>query len=160
MNTRTRNLTVATGGVFLALLLMLGKAQPASVPRAAPPHGIGPTTTPVPPAPPGEPGVGGSQAERARRGTHTYAVDVSWLKGFPPDASPGDVFHIWVAWDRSVIEGPNIQLLLTNVELEKVAPPVTPQGPYVAFLFMSRQQARDFLYGKEYGSLSVTQPAG
>lgn len=97
---------------------------------------------------------------RNGRDMDTYAVDISWLKGFPPDAAPGDVFDIWVAWERSVVKGPNMQILLEGVVLEKIAPPVTAQGPYVAILLMTRKQSMDFLYGREYGALSVTRPAG
>jgi hypothetical protein len=82
------------------------------------------------------------------------------LNGFPPDAAPGDIFDIWVAWDREVVKGPNVQLLLKDVDLEEIAPPVTPEGPYVAYLIVTRAEARDLLYGTKYGALSVTQPAG
>jgi len=82
------------------------------------------------------------------------------LNGFPPDAAPGDTFDIWVAWDGEVVKGPNVQILLKDVGLEKIAPPVTAEGPYVAYLIVTRAEARDLLYGTKYGALSVTQPAG
>ena len=155
MNPRTKRLLLTLTGVLVATALFLGFPAPADrLPTQSPVgHSVSPplaaTISPTPDA---------AALSPAERGMHTYAVDISWLMGFPPDAQPGDVFDIWVAWDQRVVKGPNIQLLLKEVVLEKIAPPVTPAGPYVAFLFMTREQSRDFLYGKEYGSLSVTRP--
>lgn len=69
------------------------------------------------------------------------------------------MFEVWVAWNPPIVKEPNIQLLLKGVTLDKIAPPVTPEGPYVALLLMSRADAREFLYATRYGALSVTQPA-
>ena len=156
MNTRTRNLALS-GIVALVVVLFLFRTQPSSGqdPAAAIPH---PTSSarPAATAPPSPVPSG----LRTSEGMVAHALDVARLNGFPPDAAPGDVFDVWVSWNPPVMKGPNVQLLLRGVTLEKIAPPVTPEGPYVAFLLVTRSQARDLLYGTKYGLLSVTQPAG
>ena len=153
MNARTKNLLLAMAGMLVvsALFLRGPTAADQSLGKVAPdpvgsPSWIGPSAAPSPATP----------LRPAERNVHTYAVDISTLSGFPPDAERGDRFDIWVAWDQRVVKGPNIQLLLEGVELEKVAPPVTPEGPYVALFIVTRGQARDLLYGERYGALSVT----
>ena len=145
----------------MVVLLVAGRGRPVADPRAGTsPLPDVPLVSPTAPPPTEVPSPFRTPVGPNGRDMDTYAVDISWLKGFPPDAAPGDVFDIWVSWDRSVMKRPNMQLLLEGVMLEKIAPPVTPQGPYVAILLMTRKQSEDFLYGREYGSLSVTRPAG
>jgi hypothetical protein len=156
MNTRTRNLAAAgVAALVVALFLFRPQTPDDRGVAVSLPEPAASRTEPAVIAPPSPvPSPAGVSREMV-----THALDVSRLNGFPPDASPGDVFDIWVAWNPPVAKGPNVQLLLKGVALEKVAPPVTPDGPYVAFLLVNRSQARDLLYGTKYGLLSVTQPA-
>ena len=153
MNARTKNLLLAISGMLVvsALFLRGPAAADRSLRKVASDPGGSPTwiTSSAAPTPATSPPPVG-------RDVPTYAVDISTLSGFPPDAEPGDLFDIWVAWDRRIVKGPNIQLLLEGVELERIAPPVTAQGPYVALFIVTRGQARDLLYGERYGALSVT----
>ena len=160
MNTRTRNLALGGSTLFIVVLLVAGRSQPVADPRSAasPPDAV--LASPTVPFPTGAPSPFETPVGPNGREMDTYAVDVSLLKGFPPDAAPRDVFDIWVAWDRSVVKRPNMQLLLEGVVLEKIAPPVTEHGPYVAIFLMTRKQSLDFLYAEKYGALSVTRPAG
>ena len=153
MNARTKNLLlVVTGALVLAALLLRAPAGAVPSPSEA---SVGaeipstlPSTTPSTDITPFRP---------AARDVSTYAIDIATLSGFPPDARPGDLFDIWVAWDRRIVKGPNVQLLLGAVELEKISPPVTPDGPYAALFIVTRRQARDLVYGERYGVLSVTR---
>lgn len=153
-----RNLAIAGFGVII-LFTLVAKSDPVPARQLARPAALTPSSSPTAPKPVSQATTTASFTSPTRS-LYTHAVEVSWLNGFPPDAAPGDVFDIWVAWNRAVAKGPNIQLLLQDVTLEKIAPPVTPDGPYVAYLIVTRAEARDLLYGTKYGALSVTQPAG
>ena len=144
-------ISVSVGAVLTALVWRAQTAptyRPAPAPVAEPSAGL-PTET-VPPVSTADAPLSGNLV--------THAIDIARLDGFPPDAAPGDVFDIWVAWNPPVVKGPNIQLLLKDVGLEKIAPAVTRGGPNVAFLLLPRADARELLYASRYGVLSVTQP--
>ena len=161
MNTRTRNLALAGGALFIVVLLVAGRSQSVADPRTETSSlPDAPLASPLAPLPTAVPSPFQTPVGPNGRDLDTYAVDISWLKGFPPDAAPGDEFDIWVAWDRAVVKRPNMQLLLEGVVLEKIAPPVTAPGPYVAIFLMTRKQSLDFLYAEKYGAISVTRPAG
>lgn len=159
MSPRARKVTVAAAAtLFVVPLLWRPQATPLDPVHREAAH---PTSShAAPPAPAPIPRTSPSAGARASSELVMHAVEISRLDGFPPDASAGDVFDVWVAWNPPIVKGPNVQLLLKAVALEKIAPPVTPEGPYVAFLLMSRREAREFLYATRYGALSVTVPAG
>lgn len=155
MNARTRNLVILSSAGIGLLFLFWRPQAPLGHPSDASIHSPPPPSSPTELMSP----QGGAPSMRRAPAMVTHAVEVSRLHGFPPDASPGDVFEVWVAWNPPIVKGPNIQLLLNGVTLDRIAPPVTPEGPYVAFLLMPRRDAREFLYATRYGALSVTQPA-
>ncbi len=63
---------------------------------------------------------------------------------------------LWVAWDPPITKSPRIQRLVSDVMLEKIVPPVTPDGPAAAILAIEVSEIGDLLYADRYGSLSVT----
>lgn len=88
----------------------------------------------------------------------SYAVALDELHGLPPNAAPGSLLDIWVAWEPPVTKRPRIDRLLGEVVLEEIEPPILPDGPHAALLLVPEDQITDLLYGDRYGSLSVTIP--
>ncbi|HVF53002.1 MAG TPA: hypothetical protein VNC78_05270 [Actinomycetota bacterium] len=87
---------------------------------------------------------------------HTYAISVLDLAGLPPDARPGTIIELWVAWDPPVTKSAQVQRLLKNVVLERIIPGPVVEAPSMALLSVLPRQVPDLLYGDRYGSLSVT----
>jgi len=93
-------------------------------------------------------------------GVRTYAISVPSLRGFPPDASPGSEFELWVAWEPPLTERPKIQLLVKRIVLKELIPPVTPEGPTVAVFALAVEALPDVLYADRYGRMSVAEVLG
>ena len=88
-----------------------------------------------------------------------YAIAAAELSGLSPDAAPGTLLDLWVAWDPPITDKPQVQPLLRGVRLNRIVPPVTPEGPEVALLSVRPSQVSDLIWGDRYGSLSVTMIA-
>jgi hypothetical protein len=90
-----------------------------------------------------------------------YAIAVAELDGLPPDVEPGTVYDLWVTWEPPLVEQPDVQPLLRDVVLERVIPPIVPEGPTVAVLGIPRTKTavRALVYGDQYGKLSVVGAA-
>lgn len=144
ISARSLRLTLLAAGVLGMGLVGSSLFQsPASTPQLevpaenSPPH---PAAHPQPSAAPN---------------TRTYALSTSEISGLPADATPGTRLEVWVAWDRPITRTPKIQRLLDEVILERLVPPVTPDGPTSAILQVKNSQVADLLYGDRWGSLSV-----
>lgn len=89
-----------------------------------------------------------------------YSIDISEIAGLADSTPPGTVVDIWVTWDPPLTKVPKLQRLLGGVVVERIAPPVTPQGPHVAMLSIAAKHADDLLWADRYGSLSATTTQG
>lgn len=88
-----------------------------------------------------------------------YAISVSELSGLSVDVVPGTALDLWVTWDPPVTERPQVQRLLRGVMLQRLIPPVTPDGPSVALLSVRERSVARLIYGDRYGSLTATTSA-
>jgi hypothetical protein len=161
MKVRPGLVVVLVAGVA-AVFLVLRPSAPAGSPASL----LHPAPITSPTAEPGQSGspiAGVSPEAPAATGPHltSYAVATADLAGLPPDAGPGTVLDLWVSWEPPLVEPSEVgvQSLLRGAILEKIVPPVTAQGPYVAKLLVSRAQVADLLNADRYGALSVTLPA-
>ena len=84
-----------------------------------------------------------------------YALATAELAGLSPDAAPGSPLELWVTWTKPISKEPSVQKLLDGVTLERIVPPVTPDGPEVAVLNVSSKDIPDLIYGDRFGALSV-----
>lgn len=84
-----------------------------------------------------------------------YALSLERVTGIAPITPPGSRLELWVAWKPPVTRAPRIQRLLPSVTLQRIVPPVTPQGPLVAILLVDIDDMPDLLYAERYGSLSA-----
>ncbi len=89
----------------------------------------------------------------------TYAVDVDEVAGLAPSAPAGTLLDLWVTWDRPITDAPRLQRLLRGVILEQIAAPVTPEGPYVAILAVTKRDIDKLLWADRFGALSATTVA-
>lgn len=86
----------------------------------------------------------------------SYAVALSELSGLPPDAAPGTLVDLWVAWDPPITRRTKIQRLLRAVTIERVVPPVTRTGTPSVLLGLQPRQVSDLIWADRYGTLSAT----
>jgi hypothetical protein len=86
----------------------------------------------------------------------SYAVAVPELGGLAPDAPPGTHLDLWVAWEPPVTKRPQFRLLIRGVVLDRIVPPVTPDGPTTALLLVRAARIPDLLYADRWGQLNVT----
>lgn len=93
-------------------------------------------------------------------GRVSYAVALNELSGLPPSTAPGAVLQLWAAWEPPITKRPEVQKILDDVILEKIVPPVTPEGPYAVILSIPRDQRDWMVYGDRYGTLSAVVVAG
>ena len=126
---------------------------------------VSPTVSPLPqeettvtfadpsPTMPSEPEPVPEEANPAA--TYTYALSLLDLAGLSPDAAAGTELEIWVAWEPPVTKQPKIQRLVDGVRLDRIVPPVTPDGSPVAILRMDRRSIGKLIWGDRYGSLSA-----
>ena len=161
-----RNLAKGVGVAFAAALLVVWVLSedkddvitPIASATAAPsPWGIGvegqevahdlPATSSTPTT---DDGLADSDA-----GHVSYAVSLVELPGLPPDAGSGTTFDIWVTWEPPITKGPRVQLLLRDAVLERIAEPLTREGPFVAVIAVADRHLSDLIYGDRYGDLSA-----
>ena len=86
----------------------------------------------------------------------SYAVPAREVAGLPPDVQAGTTVDLWVAWDPPLTKKPRLQSLLQGVVLEKIAPPVTPDGSAAALFLVPRPDVDRLIWADRYGSLSAT----
>lgn len=143
MSKRRRNLLLAAVAVPCALVVLMrlgdGGATRLGDGGARPP--------PPAPSPPPSP----SAPDEARG----YWVSVAEVDGLPESAPPGTRMELWVAWEPPVTARPRVERLVQEVTLERIAPPVTPQGPAAALLSVPAARVADVLYADRWGALSV-----
>jgi hypothetical protein len=159
MPTRQKRL-VMVGGVFLFIvtlgwnLLSDARRAPASIYPPAPLPSLTAAEVPTPMITPASP----SSGEAAR---FEYAIALVELDGLAPDVDPGTLFDLWVTWEPPLVDQPDVRPLLRAVVLERVIPPVVPEGPTVAVLGIPRTKSavRALVYGDQYGKLSVVRAA-
>lgn len=94
-----------------------------------------------------------TQADRV-----AYSIDLSDIAGLSPTTVPGSAVELWVTWDRPLTRSPKLQRVVRNAVLERVNPPVTPDGPTVATFLVSRNEIDGLLWADSYGALSATIP--
>ena len=155
MTTKNRRLALAGGAVVLLTVmvwgfmpLFSGPAEPIEV-EPLPPTVLGsPTATSTPVDLSTTPPTGDS----SRR---TYAVGLHELAGLSPDSPPGTELELFVTWEPPVTRTPRVQLLVKDVRLERLIPPVLPEGPTTALLSLPTRDVPDLLYGDRFGQLSA-----
>lgn len=170
MNRRVQRLGFAFGGVLLVTILWVRlfpspPGQPLAEPMGttvAAPVGSAPATNgdhmqQSPMTTPGdeEPVAEGRAVTVNDLNLRTYAVSTFDLQGLPPDARPGTLLEVWVAWEPPIVESPRYQRLLREVVLEKVVPGLTPEAPATALLQVKVKELSDLLYADRWGQLSV-----
>ncbi|HYI44842.1 MAG TPA: hypothetical protein VE174_05185 [Actinomycetota bacterium] len=89
-------------------------------------------------------------------GREIYAITLSDLPGLTPDSAPGTRVNLWVTWEPPVTRRPKVQLLLEGVTLERISPPLTVNGPFVANLLVSRKGLPDLLWADRFGKLNAS----
>jgi hypothetical protein len=156
---RVRNLVLSAGvGILLASVIssiLSAKVDPvvdvkqSSIGSPSPAQSVETGSSPVNPTPRAAP-EGGSKIDQRQ-----YAIDLAELRGLPADAAPGTVLDIFVAWDPPVTPRPTVQRLIRDVILERIVPPVTPDGPDAALLSVDKRQLTSLMFGDRYGRLSV-----
>ena len=160
-----KRLSVA-GGVVVLLLLLFWRAassvsQPSSPPARRASSKVVPSTNPSALSAAPSPRVSlGEPAAVSEVGTRGYAVALPELSGLPADALPGTRLELWVAWEPPVTKQPRIQRLATSVTLDRIVPPVTPDGSPAALLRIPRREIPSVLYGDRYGAMSVVVTGG
>ncbi|MGH2755151.1 MAG: hypothetical protein ACRDLB_12050 [Actinomycetota bacterium] len=164
MTTRTRRLAFAGGAVFVVALLIW-----ALIPNMGPPMDGPSSISPVgesvghpapispgsPASPALRPGRAVSSEADARR---TYALGLHDLSGLSPDVQEGQRLELWVTWEPPITKKAQVQLLLDDVSLVRLVPPVTPEGPTSVLLSLPAQDIPELLYGDRYGQLSAVAP--
>lgn len=89
-----------------------------------------------------------------------YSIGAHDLQGLPPDAHPGQRLQMWVSWEPPIVEEPEVHMLIPEVTLTKLIPPVTPEGPVTALLSLKRKHVERLVWGNRYGRLSVVLVEG
>ena len=142
--TRPLAIVAAVAGVLLSVTATRAPErpqEPAPVPLAVP-KGAHPRTEHATPTP-------------QRPDLVSYAFDAGELDGLPPDVMPGQKLDLWVTWEPPVTKRTVVQPLLKGVALEKVAPPVLPNGPAAALFLVPQARVDDLIWADRYGLLSV-----
>jgi len=160
MRTATRRLLITCA--IAAFLVYLGwdflsgvTADPRITTETEPAAGSVTTDVSIGVTPPASSPATGT-ASIPQSGRVTYAMKLNEVSGLSPSAPPGTMLDLWVTWDRPLTEVPKLQRLVRRVVLEQIAPPVTPNGPYVAMLSVSQSQADELVWADRYGSLGAT----
>lgn len=149
MSDRSKRLALAAGAL-LVVVIAAWTVVPAEE-RSVAARRDAPSLSPSPPLRDG----GRFSPQRAPE-TRAYAIALSELQGLPSDAPRGLRLDIWVAWDPPITKRPRIERLLTGVELERIIPPVTADGPASAILRVNVSDIPNLLYADRYGAMSVT----
>jgi hypothetical protein len=117
------------------------------------------STGPAPPEP-GSPPATGDEVSPPADGTEsgktrTYAIALHELPGLPPDAEAGTRLDVWAVWRPPLTKDRQVQKLVEGVSLERITPPLTPEGPPVAILRVPEREVDELLFGDRFGELSA-----
>jgi hypothetical protein len=112
-----------------------------------------PLTSPSVPAP--EEGPEEAIPTDESEATRSYAIALHELPGLPPDAESGTRLEVWAVWRPPITKERQVQRLVSGTRLERIVPPVTPEGPPVAILEVPEKEMSDLLYGDKFGELSA-----
>lgn len=139
------------GGIAAVLFLIASAAMPSghdasSSARSEPAS----RSAPPDPAPLPSPSVAFAPSD-----VRSYAVALDELQGLPSDAPPGTQLELYVAWDPPITKRPRIQLLMGDVTLDKIVPPLTPNGVPTALLLIKEDRIGAVLFADRYGALSA-----
>lgn len=119
-------------------------------------------TTPVTEAPASAPSVRpdtpSDHPPEKTPGLYSYAIPITELQGLPPEIAPGTLIDLWVAWQPPITKKTQIQPLLKRVLLERIVPPLLPDGPHSALLQVRVDRAHRLIWGDRFGALSVLTP--
>ena len=153
MTTRTRRLALVGGSALIVGVLAwsfvpaapsTSPMPPQEVTAPSPTEAVPAQLASVPPSPLAEPS--------SRR---TYALGLHELAGIPNDVPPGTSVEIWATWEPPLTREVRVQLLLKDVVIERLVPPVVPEGPTSVLLSVPTRDISDLLYGHRYGELSA-----
>ncbi len=147
MSKRRRNLLIGGFGALSLLVALTGLRGGDRRPIE------GGETRPAPAVAPSRPPNGSSPSTAGE--ARGYWVSVAEVDGLPESAPPGTRMELWVAWEPPVTARPRVDRLVREVTLERIAPPVTPQGPAAALLSLPAARIGDVLYADRWGALSV-----
>ena len=89
-------------------------------------------------------------------GLVSYSIEVDDVAGLSPFADPGTVTDLWVMWQRPLLRRPKLQRVLRGAILERISPPVSPEGPTVATFAIAKEDVESLLWADRFGSLSAT----
>ena len=174
MSSRLRNLGVAAVvGILLASLgssllapdeggsaTIVGPPSPPTSPQlhASPEVGatlVGSDSSPATVFASADPAAVDPESDRRE-----YAVALSELNGLPVDAAPGARMDVWVTWHPPVTNKPTVQRLIQGVVLERIIPPLTPDGPDGVLLSVAKSRLSALIFGDRFGELSVAMLPG
>ena len=147
---------LVTAGIGVYALALFGRTAEVVAEPVTP----APTATPSRPSPelpvPASPAPAPvSTRVAASPATRLYALGLHELPGLEASAPPGTRLEIWVAWEPPITKEPEVQLLIDQVVLEKIVPPLTPEGPTAAILSVPAGAFRDLVYGDRYGHFNA-----
>lgn len=148
---RNKRVGLGVGVVLLFVYLgwdALGAMTPGPM-RRGPEARTAPTSSPTP-LPTQAP------ATQSGGGFVSYSLKLDDVAGLSPSAEPGTVTDLWVMWERPLLRRPKLQRVLRGAILDRIAPPVTPDGPMVATFVIARQDVESLLWADRFGSLSAT----
>ena len=89
-----------------------------------------------------------------------YSVDIDEISGLAPTVAPGTTIELWVTWDRPLVTQPELQPVIRDAILEKIDPPVTPDGPTVATFLVTRKRLGHLMWADRYGNISAVALPG
>lgn len=157
---KQRLITIAAGLIALtAAVVWVGQGAAPSRPAAATPEAI---TAPSPAPDASSVDEHAKSAAPRRVGSRdlvSYAIPITEMQGLPPDIAPGTMIDLWVMWQPPVTKRPKVDRLLQGVLLEKIVPPLLPDGPYAAVLMVSPDDFGTLVWGDRLGALSAAVPA-
>jgi hypothetical protein len=84
-----------------------------------------------------------------------YALPLVRLSGLPSGAAPGTRLDLWALWQPPATREPSAQLLIHDIVLERIIPPVTPDGPETAILLVPRNRISDLIYADRFSQMSA-----
>lgn len=85
----------------------------------------------------------------------TYWVGLYRIGGLSGTTPPGTEVEIWATWEPPITDEPRAQRLIRSAYIEKVIPPITPDGTYEIALSLARKDVPNMIYGERYGQLSA-----
>jgi hypothetical protein len=101
-----------------------------------------------------EPGPAAAESPDEDR-RRSYAIALHDLRGLPPDAEPGTSLELWATWRPPLTKERQVQKLVEGAFLERITPPLTPEGPPVAILSVPEKEIDELLFGDRFGDLSA-----